>query len=170
MDDEAGTVFDHVNHGNDFFESLEGMLVTVKTPTAVSPSNTFSTTLRRMVGVATTAGMNVLHAFVTWLAWLRTTLFTSPWDRFLRASVTPADLRAALAKFPAAVRTAAEPLFKKLALDESAQRQKLAELISAGQDRQFGPGGEWTPATAAAIPAAGKDDVANFHPNLLGVP
>lgn len=41
MDDEAGTVFDHVNHGNDFFESLEGMVVRIENPVAVSPSNGF---------------------------------------------------------------------------------------------------------------------------------
>lgn len=41
MDDAGAAVFDPVNHGNDFFESLEGMLVTVKTPTAVSPTNSF---------------------------------------------------------------------------------------------------------------------------------
>jgi putative membrane-bound dehydrogenase-like protein len=43
-------------------------------------------------------------------------------------AIAPADLRATLANFPAGVRTAAQPLFKKLAVDEAGQRQKLAEL------------------------------------------
>jgi putative heme-binding domain-containing protein len=56
------------------------------------------------------------------------------------ASVAPADLRAALAKFPAEVRAAAEPFFKKLAVDETAQRQKLAELagVSEKGDKERG--------------------------------
>src|SRR5262249_14725433 len=44
------------------------------------------------------------------------------------ASVTPADLRAAIAKFPAEVRTVAELIYKPYAVDDSAQRQKLAVL------------------------------------------
>ncbi|WP_296342797.1 choice-of-anchor I family protein [Reyranella sp.] len=41
LDDDGLTTFDPVNDGIDFFESLEGMLVTVKTPVAVSPTNSF---------------------------------------------------------------------------------------------------------------------------------
>jgi putative heme-binding domain-containing protein len=44
------------------------------------------------------------------------------------ANLSPADLRDALKSFPAEVRTAAEPLFKKLTIDDAAMRQKLAEL------------------------------------------
>ena len=41
LDDDGLTTFDPVNDGLDFFESLEGMLVQVKTPVAVSPTNGF---------------------------------------------------------------------------------------------------------------------------------
>ena len=41
LDDDGLTTFDPVNDGIDFFESLEGMLVNVKTPVAVSPTNGF---------------------------------------------------------------------------------------------------------------------------------
>ncbi len=41
IDDQGGAVYDPVNHGNDFFESLEGMLVVVDNPVAVSPRNGF---------------------------------------------------------------------------------------------------------------------------------
>ena len=41
LDDDGLTIFDAVKDGIDFFESLEGMLVTVKTPVAVSPTNNF---------------------------------------------------------------------------------------------------------------------------------
>ena len=44
------------------------------------------------------------------------------------ANLSPADLREALKSFPAEIRTAAEPLFKKLAVDDAALRQKLADL------------------------------------------
>jgi general secretion pathway protein G len=43
------------------------------------------------------------------------------------------------------------------------------QIISAGADGQFGPGGQWTPATATSIAQAGKDDQANFHDRMLGV-
>lgn len=41
LDDDGLTTFDPVNDGIDFFESLEGMLVKVKAPVAVSPTNSF---------------------------------------------------------------------------------------------------------------------------------
>src|SRR5262249_21392070 len=41
LDDDNLTTFDPVNDGIDFFESLEGMLVKVKSPVAVSPTNSF---------------------------------------------------------------------------------------------------------------------------------
>ncbi|MGQ3299314.1 choice-of-anchor I family protein [Reyranella sp.] len=41
LDDDGLTSFDPVNDGIDFFEALEGMLVTVKAPVAVSPTNGF---------------------------------------------------------------------------------------------------------------------------------
>jgi putative heme-binding domain-containing protein len=44
------------------------------------------------------------------------------------ASLSPSALRDALKSFPAEVRTAAEPLFKKLAVDDAAQRNRLMEL------------------------------------------
>jgi prepilin-type N-terminal cleavage/methylation domain-containing protein len=44
------------------------------------------------------------------------------------------------------------------------------QIISAGRDTLFGPGGPWTPATAPAMPAPGKDDMANFYDKLLGIP
>jgi prepilin-type N-terminal cleavage/methylation domain-containing protein len=45
------------------------------------------------------------------------------------------------------------------------------QLISAGADKNFGPGGNgWSPGGAAGIPAAGKDDISNFHTQLMGIP
>jgi prepilin-type N-terminal cleavage/methylation domain-containing protein len=44
------------------------------------------------------------------------------------------------------------------------------QIISAGRDTVFGPGGPWTPATAPAIAPAGKDDMANFYDKFLGIP
>jgi predicted extracellular nuclease/2',3'-cyclic-nucleotide 2'-phosphodiesterase (5'-nucleotidase family) len=41
LDDDGLATFDPVNDGIDFFESLEGMLVKVKAPVAVSPTNGF---------------------------------------------------------------------------------------------------------------------------------
>jgi prepilin-type N-terminal cleavage/methylation domain-containing protein len=42
------------------------------------------------------------------------------------------------------------------------------QIISAGRDGVFGPGGVWTPAMGDTMPAAGRDDQSNFHPGLLG--
>lgn len=58
------------------------------------------------------------------------------------------------------------------------------QIISAGRDKTFGPGGlvpnpnpppaavtQWTPGSGAYIETQpGFDDIASFHPNLLGVP
>jgi hypothetical protein len=40
------------------------------------------------------------------------------------------------------------------------------QLISAGADGQFGPGGLWTP---SSVPPQGRDDIANFSDRNLGV-
>jgi prepilin-type N-terminal cleavage/methylation domain-containing protein len=42
------------------------------------------------------------------------------------------------------------------------------QIISAGPDRLFGPGGVWSPSTAGGIPQAGRDDQANFYDRRLG--
>ncbi|MCI0456976.1 MAG: prepilin-type N-terminal cleavage/methylation domain-containing protein [Gemmataceae bacterium] len=47
---------------------------------------------------------------------------------------------------------------------------KTFQIVSAGFDGSFGPGGQWTPATAAAISANGRDDVSNFHDKILSEP
>jgi hypothetical protein len=49
------------------------------------------------------------------------------------------------------------------------------QIISAGSDGKFGPGTTeasrvWSPATAAAMPVEGRDDLTNFHNKALGVP
>ena len=44
------------------------------------------------------------------------------------------------------------------------------QIISAGKNGLYGPGGPWLPAAAAAIGTAGEDDQVNFHDALLGVP
>jgi prepilin-type N-terminal cleavage/methylation domain-containing protein len=46
---------------------------------------------------------------------------------------------------------------------------KTCQIISAGVDRMFGPGGMWTPAAAGSIDPRGKDDQTNFHPSLMGI-
>jgi len=44
------------------------------------------------------------------------------------------------------------------------------QIICAGENRQFGVGTLWTPATASAISAAGKDDQTNFNGgSMMGV-
>ncbi|HYV34756.1 MAG TPA: hypothetical protein VE988_03565 [Gemmataceae bacterium] len=42
------------------------------------------------------------------------------------------------------------------------------QIISAGADRTFGPGGLWSPETASKIAPAGADDQTNFHNGLMG--
>src|SRR5262249_14702783 len=37
------------------------------------------------------------------------------------------------------------------------------QIISAGRDQKFGPGGTWTPLTAISMPPAGRDDLSNFY-------
>jgi hypothetical protein len=44
------------------------------------------------------------------------------------------------------------------------------QIISAGADGKFGRGGKWIPANAKDIDPVGRDDVSNFHSNLLGKP
>jgi prepilin-type N-terminal cleavage/methylation domain-containing protein len=41
------------------------------------------------------------------------------------------------------------------------------QIISAGKDTKFGPGGSWSP---TAYPAPGKDDMSNFYEKILGAP
>ena len=43
------------------------------------------------------------------------------------------------------------------------------QIISAGRDGLFGPGGAWSPANAAMIVNAGQDDQASFYSFKLGV-
>jgi general secretion pathway protein G len=45
---------------------------------------------------------------------------------------------------------------------------KTFQIISAGLDGNFGPGGQWTVATAPVVAAAGRDDISNFHTKVLG--
>ena len=44
------------------------------------------------------------------------------------------------------------------------------QLISAGADGKFGPGGQWTEANAGVIAADGKDDVVQFRDRVMGIP
>jgi len=44
------------------------------------------------------------------------------------------------------------------------------QIISAGADMKFGPGGLWTPQAATGIAATGKDDMTNFYDKFMGVP
>jgi prepilin-type N-terminal cleavage/methylation domain-containing protein len=44
------------------------------------------------------------------------------------------------------------------------------QIISAGKNQVFGPGGSWTGASSTAIGAAGIDDLTNFASSKLGVP
>jgi prepilin-type N-terminal cleavage/methylation domain-containing protein len=44
------------------------------------------------------------------------------------------------------------------------------QLISAGADGEFGPGGPWTEATAGTVAAAGKDDIVQFRDRAMGIP
>jgi prepilin-type N-terminal cleavage/methylation domain-containing protein len=42
------------------------------------------------------------------------------------------------------------------------------QIISAGRDKTFGPGGMWTPTTTNTVPQAGRDDISNFYDRKLG--
>ena len=44
------------------------------------------------------------------------------------------------------------------------------QIVSGGTDKKFGPGGAWSASNASAYAGDVKDDMANFHSNLLGVP
>jgi len=41
------------------------------------------------------------------------------------------------------------------------------QIISAGANMQFGPGGQWTPGSSPAVGTAGGDDIANFSTGRL---
>jgi len=43
------------------------------------------------------------------------------------------------------------------------------QIISAGRDGVFGPGGAWSPRNASSINANGRDDQSSFHDSLMGV-
>jgi general secretion pathway protein G len=49
------------------------------------------------------------------------------------------------------------------------ENPESVQIICAGQNQQFGPGGEWNP-VAPVVPPAGRDDVSNFSATLLGAP
>jgi general secretion pathway protein G len=44
------------------------------------------------------------------------------------------------------------------------------QLVSAGADGKFGPGGFWTEANASTIPVAGRDDIVQFRDRAMGIP
>ncbi len=44
------------------------------------------------------------------------------------------------------------------------------QIICAGPDGQFGPGGLWTSIAASSTPPAGQDDYSNFHDKKMGIP
>jgi general secretion pathway protein G len=44
------------------------------------------------------------------------------------------------------------------------------QIISAGKDGNFGPGGSWDPARGYGLGQAGSDDMANFSQVILGAP
>ena len=44
------------------------------------------------------------------------------------------------------------------------------QIISAGRNGKFGPGGLWNPATGVPSGSPGADDQANFSALLLGIP
>jgi type II secretory pathway pseudopilin PulG len=44
------------------------------------------------------------------------------------------------------------------------------QLISAGADGKFGPGGQWTEGNAGTIAPDGRDDVVQFRDKLMGIP
>ena len=44
------------------------------------------------------------------------------------------------------------------------------QIISAGTNKLFYPGGLWTPQNSQTIGANGQDDMTNFYPSLMGVP
>jgi prepilin-type N-terminal cleavage/methylation domain-containing protein len=47
--------------------------------------------------------------------------------------------------------------------------QDTFQIISAGADKNFGPGGLWSSAAAMSYAQPGKDDMTSFHPRLMGI-
>ena len=43
------------------------------------------------------------------------------------------------------------------------------QIISAGRDKNFGPGGQWTSADGASMGVGGMDNISNFYDAKLGV-
>jgi general secretion pathway protein G len=46
---------------------------------------------------------------------------------------------------------------------------ETVQIVSAGANKQFGAGGQWSPANAYAIGSQGADDMSNFYESLMGV-
>ena len=44
------------------------------------------------------------------------------------------------------------------------------QIISAGRDGLYGPGGVWTQATAGSMPLQGRDDMTSFYDSKMGSP
>jgi hypothetical protein len=61
------------------------------------------------------------------------------------------------------------PYFKKGSIPVDYYNRRTFQIISAGKDGIFGPGGAWSPASAAKdVGPNGRDDLANFHGEFLG--
>jgi hypothetical protein len=50
------------------------------------------------------------------------------------------------------------------------QNAESVQIISAGANGLFGPGGIWSAPNASAIGANGQDDLCNFHDKIMGAP
>lgn len=59
------------------------------------------------------------------------------------------------------------PYLKTAVPSKTYHNPESYQIISAGRDGQFGPGGVWTPTSADSIDPKGADDQANFHTALL---
>jgi len=62
------------------------------------------------------------------------------------------------------------PYYSGVATNPQYYNPSTYQLISAGYNKLFGPGGAWTPAGAQTIGNNGADDMTNFYPSLMGVP
>jgi prepilin-type N-terminal cleavage/methylation domain-containing protein len=63
-----------------------------------------------------------------------------------------------------------DPYFSQAAPTMQFYMPDSFQLISAGADGIFGPGGPWTEANAGAIAPPGRDDVVQFRDKLMGIP
>jgi len=60
------------------------------------------------------------------------------------------------------------PYYLSLSPSPRFHHEETYQIVAAGKDKLFGPGGQWTTASAFTMPINGRDDMTNFHGRLMG--